>query len=177
MKFNKLPKALRRNTEGFKFEAYKVYLVYLTSFTTTTDGFIGVNMLEYESEKSDNINTQSDIVQSNYLRVPIVSFDGYNVLMLENCCPDVIEKLNNKQKWYTKDYLQDSNKYVWINAFSFDSIDTNELTEEGIKQYNSACIALELYESIIKNKPKRTVEQFRLDLALEESKPTIRVSW
>jgi hypothetical protein len=171
MKTNSLPSNLNPSI-GFNFKPCTVYMVYTATAVVTSDEQVAVNMNKYDCEETDNIRTRGDADENGNVRVPVVSFDGYNVMLLDNCDDIHIEAVKDRDTYNTRQNLD--KKYSSIHAFSFDSIDTSELTEEGVRQYNSACVSMEAFEKTITYKKKETTIVFGPFRQMKTEKPPVQ---
>ena len=172
MKLNKLPEDLDV-AAVFKLAPYKIHLLYNVSGAISTDGYMAFHASKYYVETSTDVNANSITDDEGNYKVPVISFDGYNVLMTENCSKEHMMHLKTQNTYTDSNTLATRKGHIMINAYTFDTIDVKELTEEGIKQYNKACVALERFESIHTFKKKKDVVLFDLSKSIERSKPTI----
>jgi len=83
--------------------------------------------------------------------LPVTSFDGYNVLLVENMCNEALAAMADKSR--EQDYIENMSRKSWIepiSAYGLDQVKLLKLTIKGIGQFRSACIAMERYDLLIK---------------------------
>jgi len=158
MKGRILPIGLRnpqKTKEGgiMPLEAFKVHNINTYSVKKTADGYCYFPEDHYSSQATENINQEDfiekDTYENDHFYVPVVSFDGYNVLMLDQVVGKgkeafaKIEATGNKKEGYNHDVTH------WMDAYSLDDVDVRELTPKGLIQYRSALVASERFDALV----------------------------
>jgi len=161
MRGKQLPKELQgtRFPELQNLKPYTVHMIDLVSFKKTIDGYCHFHKT-FLKEKESNDIFQKDIkmikddgffdgVEKIYL--PLVSFDGYNVLMLENISQEALLKFSDIAPDFYRE-KEDVSFYenYFIDAYSLDEVLIDDLTLKGINQYRNALEASENFEALIK---------------------------
>jgi len=154
----KMPKELRGPItipdDGVILAPYFVHLICIVSLGRTIDHYLYYNPKYYshlDPSKDPNQPSTSDIIWGNtYHYVPIVSLDGYAVLLLENCTKEAKTALSEMSDdgGYGSDI--DISKMNAIMAYGLDDVKTYLLSAEGIKQYKNLCLAKERYDLLAK---------------------------
>ena len=155
MEGSKLPNELLLKEAGsiICLKPYLVHLVSLESIFKTSDGYVYFDKDYYQSEPVANIHTRSKVEVGSWgsevLFMPVTSFDGYNVLMIENTENYVKDKFILKSIDSKDRSSLDRGCNHFIDAFSIKDVETDKLTDKGMKQFKLALVALEDYETLM----------------------------
>lgn len=154
----KMPKELRGpitvSDDGAILAPYFVHLICVFSLGRTIDHYLYFNPSNYthsDLSKDPNQPSTTNIVWgSTYYYVPIVSLDGYAVLLLENCTKEAKTALSEMSDDDSYGSDIDISKMNVIMAYGLDDVKTYLLSAEGIKQYKNLCLAKERYDLLAK---------------------------
>jgi hypothetical protein len=134
------------NSSVAKLAPYKVHLLGVHTMVETEDHHLFIPS-GYESEclkSSDSLHMPEEVYKkwnNEYLYIPIVSFDGINVLLLENISED-----KKKHLKFVKGEYED--KDMLIHFFSLNSVNPKMLSQDGLKQYANALEQMEEYSKL-----------------------------
>lgn len=133
---------------------FRVHRIALDSLYKTLDyGMYFSRRLYSHMDVSKDIKTPAHEKENSYgsWYLPVTSFDGYNVLLIENMCEASLEAMANKAR--NQEYIDCMMRESWvepIQAFGLDQVKLLKLTTKGIGQFRSACTAMERYDLLIK---------------------------
>jgi len=136
---------------------YRVHLVHVQSLHKSSDGVVVFEKGNpYHLEPVNDVNIKSQVKEHSdhkHYFVPITSFDGYNVLILENIeHKDAINELVSQER--LSNHSTKLDKVHVMHAYGIDEVEQERLTELGYKQFESYCVEAELYHLLI---PKKTI--------------------
>ena len=132
--------------------SYVVHMISLQSLHKSSDGYLLIPHQFYISDPEKDINTKSkkdtESARTTLYFYPVVSFDGYNVLLLSNITDECLDAFVADKPSSTAVEGFSYDDFFIIDAYDLDEVDLESLTEKGLDQFKSACIAAEMYELI-----------------------------
>tara|TARA_R110002074_G_C12025855_1_gene616981 strand:- start:40 stop:510 length:471 start_codon:yes stop_codon:yes gene_type:complete len=154
MEGSKIPKELLPLNESLRcLDPFLVHLISTDSIIKTDDDYVCFHKSYYSSKPIPSIKTRSKIEEGSWglesLFLPVTSFDGYNVLLVENMEKEAIKEFLNKEKSNKSGDNFDIESHYFIDAFSINNVDTKKLTDKGMNQFKLALVALEDYETLM----------------------------
>ena len=156
----RIPKEFRKKEAASSclFSPFQVHMISLHSFTRTINDGLFLVKDYYESADLGKHISQKPVEQvifgNTSLFVPIISLDGYNVMLIENFTSKNALALGNLKSSSNEDiYNLDKNyNYEVIHAFGLDQVKLLKLTLTGLEQYEKACLEAERFDLLTKYK-------------------------
>lgn len=152
MEGRKIPSELMSSSVENSTRPLAPNLVHLVS-QKTADGYYYIPKDYLHTEPTKNINSggikEIGTWDKTHIFVPIVSFDGYNVLLYNNLIPDVLKAFKSKNNEYVYKAQVNCQTHHFIDSYSIEDVEVEKLTEAGFQQYKAALIASEMYEKLI----------------------------
>lgn len=141
------------------FAPYTIHMLDLGSFTRTADnGFFmatnGYNSIEpAETIFQEPISHETWGMETMFF--PLISLDGYNIMLIENFNDQHEKMLVNKIHNYSYPSIDDASKLgkvEIIHSFGLDQVKLLLLTIKGLEQYEKACLAMDRFDLLVKYK-------------------------